>query len=244
MHLHPEIRSAEACYLSSSRAISLAQKTGARLHVFHLSTGIETELLRNDIPLSEKRITAEACVHHLWFSDADYAEKGSRIKWNPAVKSAEDRTKLWEAVLDDRIDVLATDHAPHTLGEKANHYTSCPSGGPLVQHVLPALLEKHLEGVISLPRIVEKMCHNPAILFDIDRRGYLREGYYADLTAVRTDRSWTVAPENILYQCGWSPFEGQAFRSQVMHTFVNGHLAYSNGVLSDTPAAKRLEFNR
>lgn len=244
MHLHPEIRSAEACYLSSSRAIALAQKTGARLHVFHLSTGIETELLRNDIPLSEKRITAEACVHHLWFSDADYAEKGSRIKWNPAVKSAEDRTQLWEAVLDDRIDVLATDHAPHTLEEKANPYTSCPSGGPLVQHVLPALLEKHLEGVISLPRIVEKMCHNPAILFDIDRRGYLREGYYADLTAVRTDRRWTVAPENILYQCGWSPFEGQAFRSQVMHTFVNGHLAYSNGALSDTPAAKRLEFNR
>ncbi|MDG1571765.1 dihydroorotase [Robiginitalea sp. M366] len=241
---HPEIRSAEACYLSSSRAIALAEETGARLHVFHLSTGRETALFRNDIPLSEKKITAEACVHHLWFSDADYASKGAFIKWNPAVKSPEDRSQLWEAVLDDRIDVLATDHAPHTLEEKANPYPSCPSGGPLVQHVLPALLEKYREGVIPLPKIVEKMCHNPAILFNVDRRGYLREGYYADLTAVRTDLPWAVSRENVLYKCGWSPFEGQTFQSRVMYTFVNGHLAYENGKVSDIRAAMRLEFNR
>lgn len=244
MHLHPVIRSAEACYLSSSRAIALAEETGARLHVFHLSTGVETSLLRNDIPLSEKKITAEACVHHLWFSDADYQDKGSRIKWNPAVKTAEDRSALWEAVLDDRIDVLATDHAPHTLEEKANPYLECPSGGPLVQHVLPALLEKHLDGVLPVERLVEKMCHNPAILFDIDRRGYLREGYYADLVAVRTDLPWTVEPANILYKCGWSPFEEQRFRSRVIHTFVNGHLAYSQGTLSDESHAMRLQFDR
>tara|TARA_R110002051_G_scaffold234092_1_gene295682 strand:- start:49780 stop:51114 length:1335 start_codon:yes stop_codon:yes gene_type:complete len=241
---HPLIRSAEACYLSSSKAIELAKKTGARFHVFHLSTGIETSLFRNDIPLKDKKITAEVCLHHLWFSDADYETKGTLIKWNPAVKTAEDRAQLWEAFLDDRIDVLATDHAPHTREEKENTYTNSPSGGPLVQHALPAMLEKYHEGVISLEKIVEKMCHNPAILFEIEKRGYIREGYFADLVLVDLDNSWTVSKENIVYKCGWSPFEGNTFRSKITHTFVNGHLAYQNGVFSEKRNAKRLTFNR
>ncbi|WP_047416831.1 dihydroorotase [Cellulophaga sp. Hel_I_12] len=241
---HPLIRSAEACYLSSSKAIELAKKTGARFHVFHLSTGIETSLFRNDIPLKDKKITAEVCLHHLWFSDADYETKGTLIKWNPAVKTAEDRAQLWKAFLDDRIDVLATDHAPHTIEEKENTYTNAPSGGPLVQHALPAMLEKYHEGVISLEKIVEKMCHNPAILFEIEKRGYIREGYFADLVVVDLDNSWTVSKENIAYKCGWSPFEGNTFRSKISHTFVNGHLAYDNGVFSEKRNAKRLTFNR
>tara|TARA_R110002050_G_scaffold204522_1_gene340006 strand:+ start:4194 stop:5528 length:1335 start_codon:yes stop_codon:yes gene_type:complete len=244
MKYHPLIRSAEACYLSSSKAIDLAKKTGARFHVFHLSTGIETALFRNDIPLKDKKITAEVCLHHLWFSDADYATKGSLIKWNPAVKTAEDRAQLWEAFLDDRIDVLATDHAPHTLEEKDNVYTKAPSGGPLVQHALPAILEKFHEGVISLEKIVEKMCHSPAILFQIEKRGYVREGYFADLVIVDLNNSWTVTKENIAYKCGWSPFEGNTFRSKISHTFVNGHLAYENGKFSEKRNAKRLTFNR
>lgn len=241
---HPKIRSAEACYLSSSRAVALARSTGARLHVFHVSTGIETDLFTNDIPLAEKKITAEACLHHLWFSDADYAEKGSLIKWNPAVKTAEDRDKIWEAVLDNRIDVLATDHAPHTLEEKNQPYAKSPSGGPLVQHFLPALMEKYRDGVISLEQIVEKSCHNPAILFQLDRRGYIREGYYADLTVVSDQLPWTVSKGNILYKCGWSPFEGTQFNSAVRYTFVNGHLAYDNGKISGQRHAMRLQFNR
>ena len=241
---HPAIRSEEACYLSSSNAIALAKQTGARLHVFHLSTGKETELLRNDIPLSEKKITAEACIHHLWFSDADYKTKGSLIKWNPAVKTAADRAQLWEAVLDGRIDILATDHAPHTLEEKQGPYTRCPSGGPLVQHVLPALMEKVRDGVLPIEMIVQKMCHNPAILFDIDKRGYLREGYYADLTAVAPNEPWTVQKENIRYKCGWSPFEGQEFHARVLYTFVNGHPAFELGRLSDERHARRLTFDR
>ena len=244
MEYHPIIRSAEACYLSSSKAIALAKQTGARFHVFHLSTGIETALFRNDIPLKDKKITAEVCLHHLWFSEEDYKTKGSLIKWNPAVKTAEDRSQLWDAFLDDRIDVLATDHAPHTLEEKDNVYTKAPSGGPLVQHALPAMLEKYHEGKISLEKIVEKMCHNPAILFEIDRRGYVREGYYADLVLVDLNNSWTVSKENIVYKCGWSPFEGTAFQSKISHTFVNGHLAYENGVISEKRNAKRLTFNR
>lgn len=244
MEYHPIIRSAEACYLSSSKAIALAKKTGARFHVFHLSTGIETDLFRNDIPLKDKKITAEVCLHHLWFSDEDYKTKGSLIKWNPAVKTADDRAKLWEAFLDDRIDVLATDHAPHTIEEKDNVYTNAPSGGPLVQHALPAMLEKHHQGVISLEKIVEKMCHNPAILFEIEKRGYIREGYFADLVLVDLKDSWTVSKENIAYKCGWSPFEGTSFGSKVTHTFVNGHLAYENGNFSTEKNGKRLTFNR
>jgi len=241
---HPEIRSEEACYLSSSTAIALAKKTGARLHVFHLSTGKETALFENNKPLKEKKITAEVCIHHLWFSDKDYQDKGSLIKWNPAVKTAQDRDQLWEALLDDRLDVIATDHAPHTLEEKDNVYTKAPSGGPLVQHALVALLEKHLEGKISIEKIVEKMCHNPAILFDIENRGYIKEGYFADLVVLDTNKPWRVEKENILYKCGWSPFEGHVFKSQVTHTFVNGHLAYHNGKVNEQRASKKLSFKR
>ena len=241
---HPLIRSAEACYLSSSRAIALAKKTGARFHVFHLSTGIETELFRNDIPLEDKKITAEVCIHHLWFSEEDYYTKGTLIKWNPAVKTATDRDQLWEALLDDRIDVVATDHAPHTLEEKNNVYTSAPSGGPLVQHALPAMLEKYHSGKISLEKIVEKMCHNPAKLFQIKKRGFIREGFYADLVVLDLNDSWTVTKENIAYKCGWSPFEGNSFKSRITHTFVNGHLAYENGNFSKERKAMRLTFNR
>lgn len=241
---HPIIRSEEACYLSSSRAVELAKKTGARLHVFHVSTGKETSLFRNDIPLRDKKITAEVCVHHLWFSDADYEDKGTLIKWNPAVKKASDREELWQALLDDRIDIVATDHAPHTLEEKDNVYTKAPSGGPLVQHVLPAMLENVLDGKLSIQKMVEKMCHNPAILFQIEKRGYIKEGYFADLVVVNTNDAWKVDKNNILYKCGWSPFEGNTFRSKISHTFVNGHLAYENGTVSNIKNAKRLTFNR
>ncbi|MAU25823.1 MAG: dihydroorotase [Muricauda sp.] len=241
---HPLIRSAEACYLSSSRAIELAKKTGARLHVFHISTGTETELFRNDIPLENKKITAEVCIHHLWFSDRDYEKKGTLIKWNPAVKTATDREQLWQALLDDRFDVVATDHAPHTLDEKKNVYTKAPSGGPLVQHALVAMLQCHKVGKISLEKIVEKMCHNPAKLFEIENRGFVREGYFADLVQVSLKEPWSVAKENILYKCGWSPFEGTIFDAQVMRTFVNGHLAYDRGNFSNQKKAKRLTFDR
>ncbi|MGB3145960.1 MAG: dihydroorotase [Maribacter sp.] len=241
---HPIIRSEEACYLSSSRAIALAEKTGARLHVFHLSTGKETHLFRNDIPLEQKKITAEVCIHHLWFSDTDYNEKGTLIKWNPAVKTAQDRDELWKALLDDRIDVIATDHAPHLLEEKDNVYTKAPSGGPLVQHALPAMLEKVADGVLSMETMVKKMCHNPAILFDIEKRGFVREGYYADLVVVDLKDAWTVSKNNIVYKCKWSPFEKVTFSSKVIHTLVNGHLAYSNGEISEKRNAKRLTFNR
>lgn len=244
MGMHSEIRSAEACYLSSSRAIELAKQTGARLHVFHLSTAIETALFTNDIPLSEKKITAEVCLHHLWFSQEDYKEKGSLIKWNPAVKSAQDREGLWKALLDDRIDIVATDHAPHTIEEKNNTYLTAPSGGPLVQHSLVGMMQKYEQGLISLEQIVQKMCHNPAILFDITDRGYLREGYYADITVVAPNSKWMVSKENIAYKCGWSPFEGVEFSNRVTHTFVNGHLGYQNGEFSKQRNAKRLQFNR
>ena len=244
VQFHPLIRSAQACYLSSSKAIALAKKTGARLHVFHLSTAAEMDLFTNEIPLEQKQITAEVCIHHLWFSDADYKDKGTLIKWNPAVKTAEDRDQLWKALLDDRLDVVATDHAPHTLEEKDQIYTKAPSGGPLVQHALPAMLDKYHEGVISLEKIVEKMCHNPAKLFDIEQRGFIREGYYADLVALDLNGSWTVNKENIAYKCGWSPFEGHRFKSQVTHTWVNGHLAYDRGNYSDNRNGMRLTFDR
>jgi len=241
---HPEIRSAEACYVSSSKAIALAKKTGARFHVFHLTTAKEMELFRNDIPLKDKKITAEVCVHHLWFSEEDYDTKGTFIKWNPAVKKATDKDALWKALLDDRIDVIATDHAPHTLEEKQNVYTKAPSGGPLVQHALPALLQKYKEGVISLEKIVQKMCHNPAILFEIEKRGFVKEGFFADLVVVNTNDAWKVTKENIAYKCGWSPFNGETFNSKITHTFVNGHLAYENGSFSEERKGKRLTFNR
>ncbi len=241
---HPIIRSEEACYISSSKAVELAKKTGARLHVFHLSTGKETSLFSNKEPLKDKKITAEVCIHHLWFSDSDYDKKGTLIKWNPAVKTEADREKLWEALLDDRIDVIATDHAPHTLEEKKNLYTSAPSGGPLVQHALPAMLEMYHREKISIEKIVEKMSHNPAILFEIEKRGYIKEGYFADLVLVDLNAPWTVKKENTLYKCGWSPFEGTTFKSRITHTFVNGTLVYQNAMFSQHKAAKRLTFNR
>ena len=241
---HPIIRSEKACYLSSSKAIELAKKTGARLHIFHVSTAKETELFRNDIPLEEKQITAEVCIHHLWFSDKDYAEKGTHIKWNPAVKTEKDRLGLWEALLDDRIDVLATDHAPHTLEEKNNVYTKAPSGGPLVQHAVTAILEKVKEGVISIEKAVEKMSHNPAKLFQIEKRGFIKEGYFADLVLIDTNKPQIVSKNNILYKCGWSPFEGTTFSSSITHTFVNGNLIYNEGVFNEKIKGKRITFNR
>ena len=241
---HPIIRSEEACYLSSSKAIELAKKTGARLHVFHLSTAKEMELFRNDIPLEEKQITAEVCIHHLWFSDVDYDKKGTHIKWNPAVKTANDRAALWEALLDDRIDVIATDHAPHTIEEKANVYTNAPSGGPLVQHAVIALFEKVKEGVISVEKVVEKMAHNPAKLFQVSKRGFIKEGYYADVVLVDSESNWEVSKDNILYKCGWSPFEGETFSSKITHTFVNGVLMYDNGTFNEEVKGKRLLFDR
>jgi len=241
---HPIIRSEEACYLSSSKAIKLAKKTGARLHIFHLSTEKETHLFRNDIPLEEKQITAEVCIHHLWFSDKDYEEKGTHIKWNPAVKTEKDRLGLWKALLDDRIDVLATDHAPHTLNEKNNNYLNAPSGGPLVQHAIIALLEKVKEGVIPIEKAVEKMSHNPAKLFQIEKRGFIKEGYFADIVLIDTNKPQTVSKDNILYKCGWSPFEGTTFSSTITHTFVNGNLIYNNGIFNDEIKGKRITFNR
>ncbi|MFT5891271.1 MAG: dihydroorotase [Dokdonia sp.] len=244
IHLHPVIRSEDACYISSSRAIELAKKTGARLHVFHISTAKETELFSNKIPLEEKKITSEVCIHHLWFSSEDYEEKGTLIKWNPAVKTPADREGLLEALLDDRLDVIASDHAPHTLDEKNQVYTKAPSGGPLVQHALPAMLEFYHQGRISLEKIVQKMCHNPAILFQIENRGFIREGYKADLVLVDLNAPWTVQKENILYKCGWSPFEGTTFKSRITHTFVNGRLAYKNFKVYDDVFGERLTFDR
>jgi dihydroorotase len=241
---HPEIRNVAACYESTVRVIELAKKTGARLHVFHISTAKELDLFTNKIPLEKKQITAEVCIHHLWFTDADYETKGSLIKWNPAVKSQEDKEALWKALLDDRIDVVATDHAPHTLEEKSNPYTTCPSGGPLVQHALVAMMESYSKGKISIEKIVEKMCHNPAKIFKIENRGFIKEGYFADLVVINPHMPWNVKKENIIAKCGWSPFEGINFKSRVTHTFVNGKLAYANGKVKDVIAGQRLTFDR
>jgi len=241
---HPIIRSEEACYLSSSKAIELAKETGARLHIFHLSTAKETALFRNDIPLKDKKITAEVCVHHLTFEDKDYDTKGTFIKWNPAVKSASDRDGLWKALLDDRIDVIATDHAPHTLEEKQNVYTKAPSGGPLVQHALPAMINFVKEGKITLEKVVEKMAHNPAILFEVEKRGYIKEGFYADLVLVDLHKSWTATKENTLYKCGWTPFEGTEFKSTITKTFINGNLIFDEGNFDDVTKGERITFNR
>jgi dihydroorotase len=244
IEMHPEIRSEEACYISSSRAIELAKKTGARLHVFHLSTEKETHLFSNKLPLAEKKITAEVCIHHLYFTDKDYKAKGTKIKWNPAVKTQKDKDGLWKALNDDRIDVIATDHAPHTIEEKNQVYTKAPSGGPLVQHAMDALFEMHHKGYISVEKLVEKTSHNPAILFQIKERGFIREGYKADLVLINPTAPWTVNKENIGYKCGWSPFEGTTFKSRVTHTFVNGILVYDNGKYPNKGASERLTFNR
>jgi dihydroorotase len=244
IELHPAIRSAEACYQSSSLAVALAEEYGTRLHVLHISTARELELFDAQTPLPDKRITAEACLHHLWFSDQDYQRKGTLIKWNPAVKTAQDREALRQAVVHGPIDVLATDHAPHTLDEKSNSYFKAPSGGPLVQHHLVALFELFHQGVFPLEIIVQKACHNPATLFQVDRRGFVREGYYGDLVLVNPDRPWTVSAENVRAQCGWSPFNGHTFRSQVTHTWVSGALVYEHGTLHEPHAGHRLQFLR
>jgi dihydroorotase len=241
---HPLIRTAEACYKSSSFAIGLAKKHNTRFHILHISTAAETELFSNTIPLEKKKITAEACVHHLWFNDNDYDKLGTLIKWNPAVKTANDQQAVFNAVLNDRIDVIATDHAPHTWEEKQNTYFKAPSGGPLVQHSLVAMLQFYNQGKISLEKIVQKMAHNPAIVFQIANRGFIREGYFADLVLVDLDKPWKVEKENILAKCGWSPFEETVFNARVTHTFVSGHLAYANGTIDESLKGERLLFKR
>ncbi len=244
IELHPKIRSEEACYKSSSSAIQLAKKHKTRLHILHISTAKETELFSNKQPLEKKLITAEACIHHLWFSDADYKTLGTKIKWNPAIKTSADREAIWKAVLDDRIDVIATDHAPHTTEEKGGSYFKAPSGGPLVQHALVAMMEFYQQGRITPEKIAEKMAHKPAILFRIEKRGFIREGYFADLALVDPSSSWRVEKSNLLYKCRWSPFEGQTFHSRVTHTWVNGHLAWEKGRLDDSVLGKRLSFKK
>ncbi|MEZ4738783.1 MAG: dihydroorotase [Flavobacteriales bacterium] len=243
MEEHPRIRSAEACFKSSSNAVALAKEHGTRLHVLHISTAKEVELFDAG-PLEEKRITAEACVHHLWFTDADYADKGAFIKWNPAVKTAADRAAIRQGVIDGRIDVVATDHAPHTMEEKAANYAQCPSGGPLIQHSLVAMLELQQQGVFTLEQVVEKLCHAPARMFQIARRGYIREGYKADMVLVDRNAPWTVEKSNLLYKCGWSPFEGQRFGAKVVRTWVNGNCVFADDVVDPTVRGERLLFDR
>ena len=240
--VHPLIRTAEACYLSSAKAVGLAKKHGARLHILHLSTAREMELFDNEVPLERKKITAEVCVHHLWFSDEDYSRKGNFVKWNPAIKSKHDRDALREALLNGRLDVVATDHAPHTLEEKQRPYFKAPSGGPMVQHSLVAMLELVHKGKLKTEQVVEKMCHNPATTFRVKNRGFIREGYAADLVLVDMNSPWKVNKSNILYKCGWSPMEGETFHSQVIKTFVNGHLVYDEGHFNEEQKGQRLVF--
>lgn len=244
IEMHPLIRSAEACYLSSSKAVELAKKNNTRLHILHISTAKETGLFDNTIPLDQKRITAEACIHHLWFSDADYKSKGNFIKWNPAVKTANDRDAILKAVLDGHIDVIATDHAPHTFEEKSQAYLQAPSGGPLVQHALQALLDMVKQGKMTLEQMVQKTAHNTAILFQIEQRGFIREGFWADLVLVDLNKSYTVTKENILSKCAWSPFENHTFTSTIEHTIVSGLLAYTKGQIQEVGSGHRLLFNR
>jgi len=242
--MHPLIRSEEACYLSSSYAAGLAKKYGTRLHILHLTTEKELSLFRNDIPLKQKRITSEVCVHHLYFSDQDYSEQGNLIKCNPAIKEKKDKEALFSALLDDRLDIIATDHAPHTLEEKMQRYEKAPSGLPLVQHSLNIMMDFHWQGMISMEKVVEKMCHAPAQCFGLVDRGYLDEGMHADLVIVDPDKEWKVAKENILYKCGWSPLEGKTFRGKVINTFVNGRSVYREGGFFEQGAGQRLQFNR
>ena len=241
---HPKIRSAEACFTSSSMAVELAKKHNTRLHIFHISTEKELELFNNNIPLKEKKITAEVCVHHLCFDEHDYKEKGALIKWNPSIKKESDKNALFKALLNNRLDVIATDHAPHTMAEKNKSYFEAPSGGPLVQHALPAMLEFVKKGKISVEKLVQKMCHNPAICFNLKNRGFIREGYFADLVLVDLNNRWEVKKENILYKCGWSPFEGHFFNAKITHTLVNGHVAYEKGKFNEEVRGMRLLFDR
>lgn len=244
IRIHSRIRSVEACYISSSMAVDLAKKNGTRLHVLHISTEKEIQLFKSELLLADKKITAEACVHHLWFSEEDYATKGNLIKWNPAIKKASDRDAIFQAVLDGTIDVIATDHAPHTLEEKEKPYLEAPSGGPLVQHALPAMLEFVHQKKLSIEQVAEKMAHNPAICFQVEKRGFIREGYWADLVLADMNSPWKVAKVNILYKCGWSPFEGQTFQSKITHTFVSGNLVWADGKIQNEETGKRLKFVR
>jgi dihydroorotase len=244
VRFHPMIRNREACFLTSSFAVNLAGRHNTRLHILHISTADELKLFSNSIPLVDKRITAEACIHHLWFEESDYEKYGNLIKWNPAIKTKYDRDALIKGVNNDLIDIIATDHAPHTLIEKSNNYLKAPSGGPLIQHSLVAMMEMYHRGFFSIEKIVEKMCHNPSILFSIKDRGFIREGYKADICLVDPENPWTVNKENILYKCGWSPFEGFTFRSKVINTIVNGTIVYDNGAINENYRGERLMFNR
>ena len=239
---HSKIRSEEACLKSTEKIIALARKTNARLHVFHLSTGVESKLFSNDKPLKDKKITSEVCIHHLSFNENDYKKKKGFIKWNPSIKTVSDQQALWESLNDDRIDVIATDHAPHTLNEKSNNYLNCPSGGPLVQHSLNMMFEHYLNKKITLEKIVQKMCHNPAILFRVNKRGFIRKNYFADMVIIDPRKNYTVDSNNILYKCGWSPFEGTKFNSQITHTFINGNLVYENGSINEHFRGKKISF--
>ena len=241
---HPEIRNDEACIKSSNFAVTLAKKTGARLNVFHISTAIELDLFDGNLDLNDKKITSEVCAHHLWFSDEDYNRLGSKIKWNPAIKSKDDRDALWKAIKDNKIDIIASDHAPHTIEEKNNKYLNCPSGGPMVQHTILSLLQNCEKYGVSIEKIVEKIAHNPATIFKVNKRGFLREGYYADIVLIDTNTPTVVTKESLLYKCGWSPFEGQKFDNSIYKTILNGNVVYEEGVVNSIPHGKKITFNR
>ena len=243
VEIHPLIRSEEACLKSTLKIINLAKKCKSRLHVFHLSTKLESELFEI-IPVEDKNITSEVCIHHLSFNDSNYKEKGSLIKWNPSIKTKSDQDGLWSALNSDKIDIIATDHAPHTFTEKQKKYLECPSGGPLVQHSLIVMFEHFLNKRITLEKIVEKMCNNPATIFKINKRGFIKEGYYADLAILDPKKSQIISSKNIFYKCGWSPFEGKTFNSTVTHTFVNGHLAFRRGVINDSKLGMKIDFSQ
>ena len=241
---HPEIRNEDACYKSSNFAVNLAKKTGARLNVFHISTAIELDLFDSKVDLNDKKITSEVCAHHLWFTDDDYNRLGSKIKWNPAIKSKDDRDALWQAINDNKIDIIASDHAPHTIEEKNNKYLNCPSGGPMVQHTILSLLQNCEKYGVSIEKIVEKIAHNPAIIFKVNKRGFLREGYYADIVLIDSNTPTLVTQESLLYKCGWSPFEGQKFDNSIHKTILNGNVVYENGKVNAIPYGKKITFNR
>ena len=241
---HPKIRNEDACYKSSNYAVNLAKKTGARLNVFHISTAIELDLFNSKISINDKKITSEVCAHHLWFTDDDYNKLGSKIKWNPAIKSKEDRDALWEAIKDNKIDIIASDHAPHTIQEKNKKYLNCPSGGPMVQHTILSLLQNCEKYGVSFEKIVEKIAHNPAIIFKVNKRGFLREGYYADIVLIDTNTPTLVTQESLLYKCGWSPFEGQKFDNSINRTILNGNVVYEDGMVNSKPHGKKITFNR
>ena len=241
---HPKIRNEDACYKSSNFAVNLAKKTGARLNVFHISTAIELDLFESKININDKKITSEVCAHHLWFTDDDYNKLGSKIKWNPAIKSKEDRDALWEAIKDNKIDIIASDHAPHTIQEKNKKYLNCPSGGPMVQHTILSLLQNCEKYGVSFEKIVEKIAHNPAIIFKVNKRGFLREGYYADIVLIDTNTPTLVTQESLLYKCGWSPFEGQKFDNSINRTILNGNVVYEDGMVNSKPHGKKITFNR